>query len=395
MRTLMMVDRSFATREHAMLRRVEVGLMDDGVRVVRAVPDDAPDPGETPLAPTIRYHDASWRLVNKAHARRLVRELQLVEPSLRPANAESEADLLDVVHAWGDGCWDMAIDVATATGATLVFELWSHASTRRIRPVERRLAGAGFGFGPGGAEGDVGAGDGGGRVVWLAPNARLRAAAEEQAPSWPVRAAHWGIHAEAHDVHRRQPGAPIGVSVVTSGRDEGAVRPVLDALASCLQYDEQMLVFLDETAVRSHHALWRHAERLGLLQHLSIIADMESRRDLILDTDVLVLPDALGEVRSIILDAMASGIVVAARADPYVEVTAVPDIALLVEGPTQGAWLTALRRVISDTDEMARIGARARERVVRDRPVHRQVDAILAAYGELADNPPIAFPGAL
>jgi hypothetical protein len=87
--------------------------------------------------------------------------------------------------------------------------------------------------------------------------------------------------------------------------------------------------------------------------------------------------------------------VVAARADPYVEVTASPGIALLVEGVTEGAWLDALRKVISDAVEMRRIAALARERVVKDRPVHRQVDAILAAYSEAADNAPIAFPGPL
>ena len=380
----MLVDRSFATREHAMLRRVEVGLMDDGVRVVRAVPDDVDDAGRTPLAPTVRYHDANWRIVNRAHARRLIRELQLIDPPLAPAGgtgagADGVPDLLDVVHVWGDECWDLAIDVASATGAALVFELWSQASTRRIRQIERRVASA----------------DESVRIVWLAPNAHLRGVAEAQSPVWPVRAAHWGIHADDHDVHVRPPGAPLGVSIVSSGRDESSIRPVLDALSQCVAINESMLIFLDDTAVRSHPGVWKHAERLGLLDHLSIIADMESRRELILDTDLLVLPDALGEVRSIILDAMASGVVVAARADPCIEVTALPGIALLVEGPTEGAWLTVLRRVISDSDELRRIGALARERVVKDRPVHRQVDAILAAYGELADNAPIAFPGAL
>lgn len=370
----MMVDRSFATREHAMLRRVEVGLMDEAVRVVRAVPDDVADPGEESLAPTVRYHDANWRFVNKAHSKRLLRELQLIEPSLA---SESEGDLLDVVHAWGDDCWDMAIDLAGATGAILAIELWCHDCTRKIRAIERRAASVNEAM----------------RGVWLAPNERLRSAAEQQEPAWPVRAAHWGIYAEEHDVHRRRPGAPIGISIVSSGREEPAIRPVLDALAACVRVEENLLIFLDDAAVETHPGVWKHAERLGLLDHLSVIADMESRRELVLETDVLVLPEALGEVRSIVLDAMASGVVVVARDDPYIEVTSLPDLALLVDAPTEEAWLDALRRVTSDPDEMARIGTRARERVIADRPAHRQVDAILGAYRELTDNPSIAFPG--
>ena len=370
----MMVDRSFATREHAMLRRVEVGLMDEAVRVVRAVPDDVEDPGRSSLAPTVLYHDANWRFINKAHAKRLLREVQLIEPSLA---GESESDLLDVVHAWGDACWDMAIDMAADTGAALAIELWSHASTKRIRTIERRAAARAETI----------------RGMWLAPNERLRAAAEEQKPTWPVRAAHWGIYADEHDPHRRRPGAPIGISIVCSGRDEAAIKPVLDALAACVRLEENILIFLDDAAVESQPGVWKHAERLGMLDHLSIIADMESRRELVLETDVLVLPDALGEVRSIVLDAMASGVAVVAQADPYIEVTAKPGLAIVVDAPTEQSWLEALRRVTSDPDETARIGTRARERVIAERPAHRQVDAILAAYRELTDNPSIAFPG--
>lgn len=377
MRVLMMADESFATREHAMLRRVEVGLMDDGVRVVRAVPDQAADPGKSTLATTVAYHDTNWRFVERAHARRLIREISLVEPPLAPAGADP-ADLLDMVHAWGDACWSIAIDVAAATGAALAFELWSRESVKRIKATERRVAQTAPGV----------------RGVWLAPNARLRAAADEQSPDWPVRGAYWGVHAGEHTHHQRRDDAPIGISIISSGRDETAIRPVLDAL-SRWSGREGLLIFLDDAAVRNHPGVWKHAQRLGLLDDISIIADMESRRDLILETDVLIVPDALGEIRSIILDAMCSGIVVVARTDPFVEVTAVPDIALLVETPTEEAWRTALDRVIDDPQEIDRIGAKARQGVVRDRPVHKQVESILAAYRGLTDNQPIAFPGSL
>ena len=42
MRVLILADGLFATRERALLSRLEVGLADEGVRVVQATPEDVP-----------------------------------------------------------------------------------------------------------------------------------------------------------------------------------------------------------------------------------------------------------------------------------------------------------------------------------------------------------------
>ena len=57
MRALILADRSFAARERDMLTRVQVGLIDEGVRVVEAIPSDVADPDANPLIPTIPYSD--------------------------------------------------------------------------------------------------------------------------------------------------------------------------------------------------------------------------------------------------------------------------------------------------------------------------------------------------
>ena len=63
LRVLMMADRSFARREHAMLRRLEVGLIDEGVRVLRATPAGSPEEPTTGLAGTVSYDDRGlWAL---------------------------------------------------------------------------------------------------------------------------------------------------------------------------------------------------------------------------------------------------------------------------------------------------------------------------------------------
>ena len=87
MRALILADRSFAARERDLLTRVQVGLIDEGIRVVEALPADLADPDANPLIPTIPYSDHVALLASRARTRRLIRGLQSVDPPLAPASA--------------------------------------------------------------------------------------------------------------------------------------------------------------------------------------------------------------------------------------------------------------------------------------------------------------------
>jgi len=378
MQVLMLADRSFARREHAMLRRLEVGLLDEGVRVVLAVPETVARLETDTLSASVTYVDRGPWYAARARTRRLIRQIEDLDPPLPDTEGGGP---LDVVHAWGDECWNIAVDVAQSTGAGLAADLWSAGSIRRMGAAERR-AGAGA---PEAMRG-----------VWLAPNVAIQHSAEESHHVWPIRLARWGVHPAEHPTQRyesrREEERPLALSVVSSGRDAGALTPLFGALAEMLEKGADLFVFLDSAAVEQHHNVWRHAEHARLLDRLSIIPDMESRRELLLQTDILVVPEAVGEVRSIVLDAMAAGIAVVARADPHVEVTAEPGIALLVERAHKDDWLEQLTRVVEDPRALTTIGETAREQVGKKRPAHLQVEATLGAYRELVEQRPIAFP---
>lgn len=366
----MLADRSFARREHDMLRRVEVGLLDDGARVIRAVPAAGAPAVADSLIPVLPYTDEGPRFAARARRRRLVRAL---EEACALLGGGSDGVHLDVIHAWGDRCWDLAIGLAAETGANLAIELWSASCTRRMRRAERRAAAVGNDAGPP-------------KGVWLAPNGAVQLAGEDVAGSWPVRAARWGVHPLPRPRTARGIGT-VAVSIVASGRDPSSLMPVLDACAARAAEGDDAMFFLDDAGVRDHPAVWKHAEQLGLLDRLSVIPDMESRRDLVLQTDVLVIPEARGEVRSIVLDAMAAGLAVVAPMDPMVEATALPGLAVLVEKPTRGGWSHALGSVLPDRSRLADVGATARALIAEHRPVHRHIEAILDAYRSLAEAP--------
>ncbi|MEO1130303.1 MAG: glycosyltransferase [Planctomycetota bacterium] len=378
MQVLMLADRSFARREQPMLRRLQVGLMDEGVRVVHAVPEVIADLETDSLTTSLTYADRGPWYAARARTRRLIRQIEELDP---PLTHNNHGGALDVVHAWGDGCWATAVDVADATGAGIALDLWSAASVSRMRSIEDRARA--------GSPDAI-------RGVWLAPNAALEQHARTIAHTWPIRLSRWGVHPGEKPARRYESSdtrdRPLALSIISSGRSSTHMAPLLDALAALINEGADLMIFLDAAAVEKHHSVWRHAERAGLLSRLSVIPDMESRRALLLETDVLLLPDAQGEVRSVILDAMAAGIVVVAGADPFVEVTATPNIALLIDQPAADAWKSQLTRVVNDHAFLAQVGRDAREQVHRNRPAHRHVEAILSGYRLLTEQQPIAFP---
>lgn len=373
MRILLLADRSFASRERQLLHRVEVGLIDDGVRVVRAIPDTLLYTETNSITPLIAYPEKVSPFLPRLRTSQLLRALRELDPPLAGPGEQP----IDIVHAWGDRAWDLAVDTAEATNASLAFEVWSAGCIHHTHRMERRAEAAQ----PNPIQG-----------VWIAPNRAIARALETENLRWPIHTAPWGIHPD----HRPRPthptDQPLAVSLLATGRNAHATQTVLTALNTIIREGVELLIFLDAAAVDHRHSVWKHAARLELLPHLSVIADMESRRDLILRTDLLILPEARAEVRSILLDAMGASVAIACLTDPFVEATALPGIASLAGEPTVAGWTNALRPLLSDPELRAQQVLAAREAVESSRPVHRQVEQLLKAYQTLAEQPPLTFP---
>ena len=374
MRVLILADRSFAAHERDMLTRVQVGLIDEGPRVVEALPADLADPDANPLIPTIPYSDRSALLAARARVRRILRALQVIEPPLAPA--DSPMALLDVIHVFGTQAWNLGVSLGAITGAAVALECHSAEAIRHARGLERAAA----------AEEAAPPG------IWIAPNAPIARALEQSDLAWPVAPAPWGTHTQDRPLRSRAHPAPLSVSIVASGDDPASLAGFLTALAGCPHLPDDALLFADAIAFERHPALWRRARDLRLLERMSLIDRMEARRDLVLQTDILALPDAEGHTRSIILDAMASEMAIIARADPLIEVTAHPGIAVLAQAGGPDAWRDALASLLTEPGARARLGHDAREFVAANRPVHKQIEAILGAYATVRGEGGLKFP---
>lgn len=375
MRVLLLADRSFAVREHTMLRRLEIGLIDEGVRVARALPGGCPGEPTTGLAAAIAYNDARWRLGSPAPATTILRDLDAAETLTR---TDPEEAPIDLIHAWGDGAWSLALELAADTGADLLLEVWSGAALARTRAIER-------------AHG-TSLESAGSRALWLAPDRAMLAALEASSPRWGVRCSSWGVHAPPEPRPAPEPGRPVGACVCFSGRDEAGCLAMLNGLARVASVHQDLLVFLDESGVSARPGIWKHAEKLDLLESLSVIEGMESRRQLVLCADILVLPEALGEHRSLLLEAMAAGMLVIARVDPMVEPLHAPGApVILVEQPSTEAWERAFGGALADPLAGHTLAQSGRRTITDGRLAHQHVRATLDAYQSLDSERPIAL----
>lgn len=376
MRVLLLTDRSFAQREHAMLRRLEVGLVDEGVRLVRATPLGAMSEPTTGLAGTITYDDALWRLIILRPTRAIARALTSLD---QPAIHTDESPI-DLIHAFGEGCWTIAAELAESFSADLALEVWSRASLSRIATLESRAKALDRA---------------GSSVMWLAPDKAMQSAAERHARRWSVACSNWGVHVPSEDPTASHPSRPVrSVCIMSSGHEPAILMRLLEGFARATAGRDDAMLFADAEAARKLPAVWRHASALGLLPRLSLVPDMESRRELVLQTDALVQPEALGEHRTLMLEAAAAGMLLITRADRLVELAGLDGTSLTIAEPSVEAWEQAFRTLLESPDRARAIGHAGRAYIRAKRLAHQQVKATLDAYSQAMSGNPIPIASA-
>ncbi len=383
MRVMLISDASMTLRERSLLGRLEVGLADGGVQVIRAAP-----PLPTPLPPAglaefIQYEPCDWgffasrlgRSVSgfgggnlAARARRLVAHLEEI------AASGAGGGPIDIVHAWGVGCWDLAFEVAWQADARIALEVWTGDLIDRLPRIERHDE---RGEGP--------------PLWWIAPNESLRQAVYASGATRPCLLAPWGVHSSPEPTAWRMTDGPASIVMLSSGADPESLISALEGLAAAICTEPDVVVFLDAAAMRDHRRVWKALERLDLLERVSLIADVEGRRELILQADVLVQPELRGEIRSIILEAMSRGMTIVAQRHEWMSELVNDETALLVETARPAEWEDAFRRLLHDRAIAQSKGAAAHAVVRRDRPVSRHIEALRDIYHLMSSDESLPF----
>ncbi len=362
MRVLILADALFATRERSMLSRLEVGLADEGVRVVHAVPAGLEKGIEGAVfTRVVTYDDRWWRVGLGAAARDISRGLRDMD----------EWEGVDVVHAFGGSSWSLAAALAREFAGVLVVEAWR----ARLGDAVRKLA----------ARARV-------PVLALAPDAAIEREIGAEADGVTIRLAPWGVHA-AESVRDVLPaGRAPSAMLVGTGRDARSYHAAMAGLAGALATHPDLIVVCDALAAR-RAGLWALAKGLGVRDRLSLVADLEARRELVLQGDLLIIPAANGEQRTIALDAMAQGMVVVAAGDPMVSSLIDDETARLVQSRTRDAWCDAVLSLLADPRRAQGLASRAHAFVRAKRRASDQVRAVMEAYAWMVGKDAIPIGG--
>ncbi|MBU6413363.1 MAG: hypothetical protein KGS45_07800 [Planctomycetes bacterium] len=370
MRALIIADEVFALRERAMLTRLEIGLADEGVRVVHAIPDTAAaragDSGSAVFSSLVTYETSGFLFASALRLRRLVAAIDALP------RGDEESEDFDIVHAFGGSTWDMAFELAAIYHATPMLEVWRAGLVSRALTVAGVANRTKLGLDP----------------VLIAPDVTIERALKAGAGSGAagdvvVRGAWWGVHAQITPRKVLPAGKAPCVMMVGNGRDAKATRTAFDGLAMAMREHEDLLAFMDAQAARNS-GIWSLARKSGVLARISLIEDLESRRDLLVQGDIVLQPDCRGEQRTILLEAMASRMAVVAAADAMVSVLADGKTALLVPqtGPGSGAggWREAIHRLLMHPGAAQALADQAHDYVRDHRRASDHVKALLNAY---------------
>ena len=346
MNVLLLTDDDFASRERSLIKRLEVGLSSEGVRMIQAIPSTVAHPDPAISAGVVSFAPDSLGWTPKGRCKALAQQIE-------SRFGGEVARGIDVVHVLGRRWWTLAQNLAEHLESALVVEVWREQSISHASGLLGRVA-----------------------TLLLASDPGLHAILTERGLGEWSRVAPWGTHAVSSPREILQPGVR-SVMLVASGSSPASIDPILGALRESLADHEQTLIFAD-AALCPRTRFWHSARTRGLLDKLSIIDDMEGRRDLVLTGDILIVPEPAGENRSILLDAMAHAMLVIAPRDGAIQ-PLVSEGSVRLVTPTS-TWADLLRWAMSSPQEARRTAAMGWAFVREHRKVSAHVASVLDAY---------------
>jgi len=360
MHVALIVDEERLAQEHSTLNRLSIGLMSEGVRLTRVIPET--------LATSVDEVEQRMALATKLVAPMPVLPWMRGDRSSRLAEA-LDRDPPDVLYAVGQAAWGVGRDLAEAIDRPLALDLCSAAQVRHA---------------PRGRGWSMVAG-------YIAPTAPLGQALRQRVEEGLVCVVPMGVAV---------PDAPrsilvdadnsIALAVVGGGRDVRSYQALLTGLARVIRDLPQVQVFLELNGPNEHE-IWRHARRLDLLEFVTAIPDASRLRSLLTRCDVLLMPEQYGELRSLTLEAMTFAMPVVASEDPYLDMLIDGETASVVRSADPEAWSRPLMRLLTQPEVARDMGAAARALMSARHRSSDQVTRLIAAFERITGGGAYAF----
>jgi glycosyltransferase involved in cell wall biosynthesis len=362
MHVAMIIDDERLRQEHTMLNRLAIGLIDQGVRLTRIVPD------------TIDV-EAVWRSEQRiALAPRIEVPLRVL-PWMKRTRAATIAEQFertppDVTYAVGFRSWPIALDVAKLLEKPVALGIWRASLIRKAARLHSNKHVA----------------------AYIAPTRQIAEALEKRVDPDLVSLVPMGV---AIPAQRKQVlkdmQQVIGIAAIGSGKDVPGYEAMLGGISRIIRDYPQMQIVLELRGPHQHD-IWRIARRLDLLNAISGIEDAAQHRPLLTCCDIMLVPESYGELTSVLIDAMAAGIPIIARQDSFLDMLIDNETALLVSEARAQDWADRLTLLLSNPERALQLGRSAREFVQTHHSSGIQIKRLLETLEQVVSGSSYAFP---
>ena len=348
MHVAMIADTAWLADEQAMFRFLVVGLMGEHLRVAQVVPQQAGDHQTSLFGATLLWRDTRLELIRRRQITAMTADLEELKVS--------------VVHALDGRLWGGALKVAQQLAIPAVLNVSSAEDLARLGPLRRLTATHRIGF-----------------SVATTP---LRNAVRE-ALGDGVLADHipLGAHVSTEPIAPPNPDA-LCVVITGSGACDGDFQMLLDALAKFVAEHPGTLLFFDCQG-GDPHQIWETVRHFGLLEQSSMIPARTDHRELLRGAHVLIQPQPLGRARCITLEAMACGLPVLARVDPWLDYLIDGKTSWVSDTNDSAAWAHLIRRPIEQVNTAQKLGHSARQWIRDHHLAADQVERTINLYRRL------------
>jgi len=356
MHVALITNTAWLEEEIGMFRYLVVGLIDEQVRVAQVVPATVDEQDLNPFGDWITWHDSRWSWMRRW---RLTR------------HAESLSKLgVDLIHALDGRLWEGSLQLASRLNLPVVLTSTSAVDIPLVDKIVARL-------------------DTSRLAIAARTNPLGKRIQEQVGQTVAVRVIRPGIHVPAQAPAADKDGVLCGI-ISGTGRYDADYASLFEALHRVIADDPNAQFFLDSGG-SDQHSLWQAAQHSGLLANVSLVPRQIGHRELLLGADVLIHPQALNRTRGLTLQAMALGMPVLARTDPWLDYLVEDQTAWLVEASEPASWYDLLRRVIENPVATIRLGTRARQWVRERHMTSQQVNRTLELY-RIVSGKSLKFP---
>jgi len=266
----------------------------------------------------------------------------------------------DAFYAIGEEARALGADLSRAINRPMIIDVWSRAQAETASRGRTAIV-AGY----------------------ITPCQGIAAVLKQRVDAAMVSVVPMGVAAPTQPRQiLNKPEESCALAVIGQANDASAYDSLLRGISAVAQMRPLAQVFLELRGPREHE-IWRIAERLDLLGNVSTIAHAAQYRTLVTDCDLLLIPESSGELRSIMLEAMALGMPVIAREDRALDILADGQTALLVRKSHADEWKSLVLRLLDDPAAARQLGLRGRQAVLADHRSSEQVNRLIRALESL------------